>query len=56
MTIFDTMLFSMIATIFTMKAALLGAAAVLLAHALAQQIRRHQRTVAANHEELELHI
>lgn len=48
MTIFDSVLFSMLATFFTFKAALLATAAVLLAHALAEQIRRRQTTVLSN--------
>lgn len=55
MTIFDTVLFSMLATFFSLKVALLAAAAVLLAHALAEQIRRRKSTVAVKHAALKLH-
>lgn len=55
MTIFDTVLFSMLATFFTLKVALLAAAAVLLANGLAEQIRRRKATVAVKQSTLKLH-
>ena len=55
MTIFDTALFSMLAVFFTFKGALLVAAAVLLAHGLAEQIRRSKATAGVKHAALKLH-
>lgn len=55
MTIFDTALFSMLAVFFTFKGVLLAAAAVLLAHGLAEQIRRKRATAGIKRSTLKLH-